>query len=105
MIKGFLALFTSGVLFRPMVLLGIGIGIFFLIHYGEGEILPIFFEPSFYVLLLFIAGLYTCLFLRSYHSGGKKIDWTETLSGIFGQFLLLLAAIIFSCLFFYMFMI
>lgn len=103
MIKGFLALFTSGILFRPMVLCGIAGGIFLLVHFGEGKILPVFFEPAFYVLLLFIAGSYTCLFERSYHSGGKKVDWKDTLSGIIGQFLLLLAAVIFSCLFFYMF--
>lgn len=103
MIRGFIALFTSGVLLRPMVLLGIVIGIFFLVYFGEGKIMPIFFKPEFYGVLLFISGAYTCAFERSYYAGGIKVDWSETLLSAVGEFLLLLIAIIFSCLFFYMF--
>jgi len=99
MIKGILALFTSGLIFNPMVLLGIITGFTAMITL-EGERLRAFYTNyHLYLLMLLIAGLYVWFFKRTYYRGGTDTDWGATVPTIIGQFLMFVVSFIFSMLF------
>ena len=99
MIKGILALFRSGLIFNPMVFLGILIG-FISIATMENDMLKAFYtNPGLYVLMMIIAGTYVYFFKCSYIFGKNDIDWKETSLTMFGHFLMLVISFIFSMLF------
>lgn len=101
--RGIIALFTTGILFNPMVLLGIIFGIIIMSTLDNDSIHKLFTSYHFYGLLLIISAICACTFKREYFSGGSRTNWKATLYGIPGQFFTLLAAIIFSCLFIFSF--
>jgi len=94
LIRGIIALFTSGILFRPMVLLGI-IGCIYL-HYTveEDKIADIFFNQNIYLICLLISLIYTCIFCRVYYTGGRRVNWKSTFSGTPHNFLTLIITLI-----------
>lgn len=99
MIKGFLALFTSGIIFRLPVLIGVIIGIFMMFTLSDDQIFEVFHNPLFYIFGLIISFIYAFSLKRIYHKGGTTVDWRATTYSIFGHFVSYVAAVIFSCLF------
>ncbi len=99
MIKGFLALFTSGIIFRLPILTGIMIGIFMMFNLSDDQIFEVFYNPLFYIFGLIVSFIYAFTLKRIYHKGGTTVDWRATTYSIFGHFVSYVAAVIFSCLF------
>lgn len=94
MIRGIIALFTSGILLKPMVLLGI-IGCICL-HYtvDEDKIADCFFNQNLYLICLLISLIYTCIFCRVYYTGGRRVNWKSTISGTLHNFLTLILTLV-----------
>ena len=65
MLNGLKALFTSGIIFRPMVLSGVIIGFLLSSFLDWEEAFPLFGDLSFYLMAIAVSGLYT-LFLIKY---------------------------------------
>ena len=81
MIRGILALFTSGLMTNPMVLAGITIGCILYSFLDGGEIFQIYKNPAFYGFALLCSCIYVIGFRRTYKESGET-DWTETLLSV-----------------------
>lgn len=79
MIKGIIALFTSGAIFNPLVLAGVVSGSWCIIKLHPEQIRGLFLMPHFYGFVALVALLYTVLFAKIYQHGGVKVDLTATL--------------------------
>jgi hypothetical protein len=101
MIKGIIALFTSGALFNPMVLLGIICGFTAMLCLDSEPLRALYTNPNLYMLMMLIAALYVICFRRVYYRGGVDTDWGQTIAGIIGHFFRLALSFIFSMLFIY----
>lgn len=99
MIKGILALFSSGIIFRLPVLSGIIIGFYMMFTLSDEEIMAVFHSPHVYMLGLIISAVYAFIFKRIYKKGGGIVDWNATVYSIFGHFLSYIVALVCSCLF------
>lgn len=99
MIKGILALFKSGIIFNPMVLLGIITGFTAMGTMDSEQLHAFYTNPALYLLMLLIAFLYVFFFKRTYYRGGLETDWKNTGLAIAGHFLMLIVSFIFSMLF------
>lgn len=105
MLRGLLSVFTSGLIIHPMVLLGIGTGIYMCVNYNLQEIFAWLAVPQLYVIALVIAFLYTFIFDRVYKGYSDKVDWKGTVDRFIGNiFKLILACLcavsLFETLFF-----
>ncbi len=78
MIKGIIALFTSGAIFNPFVLLGIISGVWALLNLKPEEIRGLFANIHFYTAIALAAVVYTFIFAKIYKEGGEDIDWSAT---------------------------
>lgn len=85
MIKGIVALFTSGLIANPMILLGILSGGAFYAFMDEGRIFQLYKNPMFYGLALGLSLLYIVGFRRVYTTDGQT-DWGETCLAVVGAF-------------------
>lgn len=75
MIKGIVALFTSGAIFNPMILLGIFFGILFEIKMTYEQMLEqVYKNYHFYLLALLLAAAYNFVFHKIYKDGGDVLD-------------------------------
>lgn len=99
MIKGIIALFTSGIIFRLPVLMGIIVGFFMMFKFSDEQIFAAFRNPLLYIFGLIISFVYAFTIKRVYQKGGSIVDWRATFYSIFGHFVSYVAAVIFSCLF------
>ena len=79
MFRGLIALFTSGVIFNPFVLLGIGCGIWTIINMSPADIRTLFLDYRLYVVVAVVTVLYTFLFAKIYKQGGRYVDWNSTM--------------------------
>lgn len=86
MIKGLIALFTSGAIFNPFVLFGVISGSFAVIKLEPEAIRSLFGYPQFYGVIAFLAVGYTVLFAKVYKDGGIEIDWSATAGRIVWNF-------------------
>ena len=82
MIKGLIALFTSGIIFNPMVLIGVISGSYTIINLKPEEIRLLMINANFYMAVCVLAFLYTFIFARVYKTGGVNVDWGAT-TGLF----------------------
>ena len=98
MIKGVIALFTSGILANPLVLLGILFGSLFYAFLSANDIYQIYKTPAFYGLAVFISCYYILKFRRVYKENGDT-DWGETLLAIICGIFKFVAASIFMIVF------
>ena len=96
MIKGIIALFTSGIIFNPMVLLGIIFGFLFDIFLSYEEILSkVYKNPHFYLLGAIFAGLYVYFIKPTYTEGGRSYDWAAMgLSLVFSTIKFVIASVL-----------
>ena len=78
MIKGLMALFTSGVIFNPMVLLGVVSGIYSIIHFEPEQIRALLIDVRLYLGVSAISAFYTVVFAKVYDEGGLNVDWAST---------------------------
>lgn len=94
MIRGIVALFTSGIMTNPMVLLGIILGSILYFCLDSSQIFQIYKLPSFYGMALILACVYVLGFRRIYTENGDT-DWLETgLSIVASVFKFVLASIL-----------
>ena len=79
MLNGLKALFTSGIIFRPMVFSGIIAGFLLSAFLDMEEAFPLFSDLSFYLLSAAWSGLYTLFFNQIYNTGAGWIirQWAE----------------------------
>ena len=75
MFKGLVALFTSGAIFNPMVLLGVALGIFAMIKLDAEAIRSLALDYHLYLLALLISAAYVFVFKRIYKEGGINLDY------------------------------
>ena len=86
MIKGIVALFTSGIIFNPFVLAGIVSGAFAIIKLKPEVIRELFLDYRVYGIVAISAVIYTLIFAKIYQTGGYSIDWTATVWRIIANF-------------------
>lgn len=99
MIKGILALFRSGLILNPMVLLGIILG-FWAMSSLEGDMLRAFYtSPYVYLLMLLVASLYVYFFKRTYNPRTYTTNWPATVQTMIGAFLTFVFSFVMSMLF------
>lgn len=84
MIRGLLALFSSGLIFAPQVLAGIILGLFLGAKLPLEQIKSIYCNQNFYICVFFFIGLYVFIFKRTYKNSRGDIDWQDNLLRIFG---------------------
>ena len=99
MFKGLRALFTSGLIFNPMVLLGVISGIVSYVKFEAEKIVLLFSQPSFYGVVLLASLLYTCFFARVYKEGSVSVDWVSTTWNVAANSLKYLAAFVLAMFF------
>lgn len=99
MIKGILALFRSGLIFNPMVLLGILTGFTAMGTLEDEQLHQFYTNYHLYLLMFLVAGIYVYIFKRTYYKGGVITDWQATIQTMVGHFLMLVVSFIFSMLF------
>lgn len=75
MIKGLLSLFSSGIIFQPMVLLGIVVGFYAMFGMKAEQIEELFVNYHLYLLVLFISAGYVFGFKRVYKDDGISPDY------------------------------
>lgn len=92
MIKGLLALFRTGLIFNPMVLLGVICGIFLGIKVEEKKLFSLYANWHFYVLILLVAFIYNFIFCKRYNDGGNGFDYVKMWQNVLGSALMLLIA-------------
>lgn len=103
MIRGIIALFTSGLIFAPQVLLGIILGIVFGIKFEFAQIKQIYQTPLFYLTVFVFVAIYVYFFKLTYKNSRRDIDWGDNLLRIFGYCLMFFTANILTLSFMYSF--
>ena len=78
MIKGLIALFTSGIIFSPMVLLGVIAGACAILMLSSEALRGLFSDYHFYALAAFLSAVWTFGFSKIYQEGGVDVDWQAT---------------------------
>lgn len=100
MLRGLKALFTSGLIVNPMVLIGIFGGIVFSSEFETEIIFSIFSDYNYYLVALAIAFAYVVFFQKVYIGYGSQVDWAATVKKLPGAFAKLVLANILSVVFF-----
>ncbi len=78
MLKGLISLFTSGIIFNPLVLLGIVSGFWCFANKKAEEIRALFFENWWYATIAVCALIYAFGFAKIYKEASMKIDIKAT---------------------------
>lgn len=99
MLKGILALFRTGIIFNPMVFLGILFGFIAMGTLSDEQLHALYTNYHLYILMFLITALYVVFFRRTYFLGGIDVDWKSTAQTIVGYFLMFVVSFIFSMLF------
>lgn len=76
MIKGIMALFTSGAILNPMVLLGIFLAIYCMIRMDAEQMRELFGDYHLYALAALISFAHVFLFKKVYKDDGVNLDYT-----------------------------
>ncbi len=101
MIRGFIALLTSGILLNPMILLGIAVASYIMFSLSMEDVGNLLKNRLLYISFLIIATMFTVAFKRIYRTGGEKTNWRATAGEILNQFLTLTSAMLLCCLLLY----
>ena len=89
MFKGFLALFTTGLIFKPMLLLGVIVGVGAYIGLDGERLKVLYTDWHLYTLFFLIAALYTYFFRKTYLENSYAVDWKETVKTMISEFFVL----------------
>lgn len=103
MIRGIIALFTSGLIFTPQVLFGIVLGIIFGTKMDIEQVKQIYQTPAFYVSVVVILSLYVYLFKLTYRNSRRDIDWSDNFFRVIGYCLVFFLSNILTLSFIYSF--
>lgn len=74
MFKGIAALFTSGIIFNPMVLLGIVLGIYCAFSLKSDAIAAVYHNYNLYLMALVVSTAYVVVFKKVYKDDGMTLD-------------------------------
>ena len=99
MLKGIVALFTSGAIFDPFVLFGIFMGFFAAFSSHPETIETLYRQSSFYLLLLLLAFLYNYFVKKVFKEDGVTPDYGR----LFWNVIASVAKFIFSAVLSYVF--
>ena len=95
MLNGLKALFTSGLIFDPMVLLGVIIGALFYWGLDKEQITAIYMDYRFYGLSGVVSVLYCFLWRPQYKQLGLAIDYQATsFKAVFGFLKIVIASLL-----------
>ncbi len=100
MLNGLKALFSSGLIFQPMVLCGVVGGFLLSIHLDWEDFFPMFGNVEFYLMMTAVAGLYTLFFNRTYKEHSLGFDYPAMGGKFLGNFLQLALACVLTFIFF-----
>ena len=100
MIKGIIALFSSGTILNPMVWIGILGGLFLSYRYSLEKIYGIFYDYNFYLIGMAIAFVYTFAFNQVYKGYSNVIDWPSTFKRFFSHSFMIILSTVLSAIFF-----
>lgn len=98
MIKGIIALFTTGIMFNPLAWLGIGSGVYLMLYHQISQVVAMVQDWRYHAGLLLIIAVYTLIFKRSYYSGATRVNWSATVKSIFGNYFYTLFVAAITCL-------
>ncbi len=84
MIKGIVALFTSGVIFSPMVLLGIFLAVYCMMRMDAEQMRALFMDYRLYVWVAFISFVHVFLFKKIYKDDGVSHDYVAMIISVLG---------------------
>ena len=100
MLNGLKALFSSGLIFQPMVLCGVVSGFLMSAYLDWEEFFPLFGNVEFYLMVAAVSGLYTLFFNQTYKEHGLGLDY-PAMGGMFlGNLLQLAFACVLTFIFF-----
>ncbi len=85
MFKGLAALFRTGFIFKPFVLLGIFCGSWCYLNMEPSEIRYLFLMNYFYAAVVFSSIVFVLLFSRVYDDSGNSLDWPAMFWKIVGN--------------------
>ncbi len=100
MIKGIIALFSSGTILNPMVWLGVLGGLFLSYRLGLEKIYDVFKDYNFYLISFCVAFVYTFAFNQVYKGYSNVIDWMGTVKRFFGHWWMLMLSTFLAAIFF-----
>ncbi len=84
MIKGIMALFTSGAILNPMVLSGIILAIYCMVKLSADQMHALFGDYHLYALVAVISFAYTFVFKKVYKDDGFNLDYTSMILAAIG---------------------
>ena len=84
MIRGLIALFSSGLIFAPQVLFGIISGLIFGAKLTIEQIKDIYCSPIFYITVFSALSLYVYMFKLTYKNRRGAIDWGDNFLRVIG---------------------
>ncbi|MBE6452298.1 MAG: hypothetical protein E7012_02270 [Alphaproteobacteria bacterium] len=99
MIKGLVSLFTSGLIFNPMILLGIGLGVFSVVNFDLAQIRLILSDYRCYLSVFVIAVMYVLMFKKSYKDDAVTLDYPLMLGRMMTETMKCLLAYVLSMIF------
>jgi len=75
MIKGIISLFTSGIIFNPLILAGIAFGIFCMSTKDAEAIQAVFKDFHLYLLVFIFSTVYVFAFKKVYKDDCDNLNW------------------------------
>lgn len=84
MIKGIMALFTSGAILNPMVLLGIFLAVYCMIKLDAAQMRELFGNYQLYALAALISFAHVFLFKKVYKDDGINLDYAAMIFAALG---------------------
>ena len=102
MIKGIIALFSSGLILAPQVLVGIVLGLYFGAELKPEQIKAIYCNYHFYTMVFALVAIYVFSFKRTYKENSDDIDWQDNLLRVLGYSAMFFVANILAISFIYM---
>lgn len=102
MIKGIIALFSSGLILAPQVLVGIILGLYFGAELKPEQIKAIYCNYHFYTMVVALVAIYVFSFKRTYKENSDDIDWQDNLLRVLGYSAMFFVANILAISFIYM---
>lgn len=100
MLNGLKALFSSGLIFQPMVLCGVVCGFLLSAYLDWEDFFPMFGNAEFYLMTAAVAGLYTLFFNQTYKEHGSGLDYPAMGGKFLGNFLQLVLTGVLTFVFF-----
>lgn len=97
MIKGLIALFTSGILINPLAWAGIGLGLYLIYNYSLPEIHDLAMNWHYHAYIILFTAVYTLIFKRVYHAGSEGINLKANIKDIFNRYLYIIFLTVVTC--------